>query len=561
MLVDLRGAVLCRRSDDDEPYEVMNETGKKWWYEVDELVKTSGKPKKGKDTKPKKRVAVAAQRVVAVERLAMAEQRLAMAEQRLTMMTEQRVTAAELLQRERREPSSLDVGQAEAVRPSLGVSPLRDPVGPSGDFDGSDDELDVPLRCLVKRKPISLSVQEPRAKKQALKRGETAVVDRKRVPDPVPEHTTAATKTKSTQLAHPTAAASEKQKQQQKQTQKLKRRAPTTSKHQVTKLPRQPLTSPAASFKSFTPVHRDRAGETLVKCFMHGQGSGGTCPSGSCHNTSLRRPCYLKEEVLAARPGLRDGMRATCCDVCCHLLAPCEVKLSEDGSVVSCSSGGGRVIAGNAMQDGRHYVEMAWTNGSRAKTVKKLAQFGVQTIDGSMSWLFSHEELDPMRKDRTNMRKAKPRDNVGMLLDLEERSLAIYINGQRIGYVLRPGSLSYAGQSYQWVAGCFSSCNEKEYGLEAQIEISNRVVPVLSASDEAAEAAATAEVARIAAARKENKKRRKAEDEKRAAVTQAECAMFRALHHSRGCICAARWDGCSFGGHDFAARKAGLLDR
>ncbi len=530
----------------------MNEAGQKWWYETDQLVKASAKPKKGeaKQLPVKQRVAVAEQRqAMAEQRLAVAEQRLAIAEQRLAQ-----------LQREFREPSSLDVGQVESVRPSLGVSPLRDPVGPSGDFDGSDDELDVPLGCAVKRKPASLSVQEPGAKKQALTSGEPAVGDRQRVPGLVPEHAAASTKANSTQLAPPATAAPRKPKLPKTQTQQLKRRAPGASKHQVTKLPRQPLRSPAASFKSFTPVHRDTAGKPLVKCFMHGQGSGGTCPPGSCRNTSLRRPCYLKEEVLAARPGLRDGMRATCCDVCCHLLAPCEVKLSEDGSVVTCSSGGGRAIAGDAMLDGRHYVEMAWTNGSRAKTTKKLAQFGVQTVDGSMSWVFSHEELDPTRKDRTDMRKAKPRDNVGMLLDLEERSLAIYINGQRIGYVLRPGSLPCPGQPYQWLAGCFSSRNEKEYGLEAQIEISNRVVPVLSASDTAAEAAATAEVARIAAARKENEKQRKAEDEKRAAVTQAECAMYRAIHHSRGCICAARWDGCSFGGHDFAARKAGLLD-
>ena len=49
-------AVLRDRSDDDEPYEVINEAGKKWWYEVDQLVKASGKPKKGKGKKPKKQV-------------------------------------------------------------------------------------------------------------------------------------------------------------------------------------------------------------------------------------------------------------------------------------------------------------------------------------------------------------------------------------------------------------------------------------------------------------------------------------------------------------------------
>ena len=246
-------------------------------------------------------------------------------------------------------------------------------------------------------------------------------------------------------------------------------------------------------------------------------------------------------------------MRSTCCDVCCHLLKPCEVELSEGGSVVTCSSGGARVLTRNDMQDGRHYVEMTWTNGSRAKTANKLAQFGVQTVDGSTSWLFSHEELDPMRKDLTTMRKAKPRDTVGMLLDLEEHSLATYINGERIGYVCRPGSLPGAGQSYRWVAGCFSSRNDKEYGCEAQIVVSNRVVPTLSASDVSEDAEAAAEIARIAAIRK-------ADEERRAAVTQADCAMHRALHSSRSCICAARWDGCSFGGHELAARNAGLLD-
>lgn len=50
----LRFAVLWCRSDDDEPYEVINEAGKKWWYEVNQLVKASGKPKKGKGKKPKK---------------------------------------------------------------------------------------------------------------------------------------------------------------------------------------------------------------------------------------------------------------------------------------------------------------------------------------------------------------------------------------------------------------------------------------------------------------------------------------------------------------------------
>ena len=77
---------------------------------------------------------------------------------------------------------------------------------------------------------------------------------------------------------------------------------------------------------------------------------------------------------------------------------------------------------------------------------------------------------------------------------------------------------------------------------------------MLSESDVAAEAAAAAELARIAAARED------AQGGSRAAKTQAECRMYRATHHNRGCICAARWDGCSFGGHDLAARDAGLLD-
>ena len=59
--------VCLRRSDDDEPYEVISEAGKKWWYEPDQLVKASGKPKKGNAKRPKKKPSKAAVEVEETE--------------------------------------------------------------------------------------------------------------------------------------------------------------------------------------------------------------------------------------------------------------------------------------------------------------------------------------------------------------------------------------------------------------------------------------------------------------------------------------------------------------
>jgi hypothetical protein len=56
---------VAEESDDDEPYEVINESGKKWWYEDGQLAKASGNTKKPSTKKAQKKPAKKKQKTVA----------------------------------------------------------------------------------------------------------------------------------------------------------------------------------------------------------------------------------------------------------------------------------------------------------------------------------------------------------------------------------------------------------------------------------------------------------------------------------------------------------------
>lgn len=120
------------------------------------------------------------------ERVAAAELRLAEAELRLAA-ARHRVAAAEL-----REASLLDVGQAaEAVRPSLGVSPLREPVGPAGEA--------------VDKSPGTQSSQSAESSDRSKRPLEAASL--------VPEHAAAAKRAKPSHHARKTSGSSVRQPQ------------------------------------------------------------------------------------------------------------------------------------------------------------------------------------------------------------------------------------------------------------------------------------------------------------------------------------------------------------
>eukprot|EP01046_Picozoa_sp_COSAG06_P046051 COSAG06_NODE_6465_length_2922_cov_38.925257_2_plen_190_part_00 len=130
------------------------------------------------------------------------------------------------------------------------------------------------------------------------------------------------------------------------------------------------------------------------------------------------------------------------------------------------NDGGGiqsAVCAEHPMADGAHYVEMTLIKGIAFVGVVGQgfdAAGGGGAGDSAEGWLLGTEYGHLCHAGYASKWEGKPQqdeikrgDVVGLLLDLEQRTLSLYLNGARRGVMVAPGMKNWNGEAVASLAG------------------------------------------------------------------------------------------------------------
>jgi hypothetical protein len=154
---------------------------------------------------------------------------------------------------------------------------------------------------------------------------------------------------------------------------------------------------------------------------------------------------------------------------------------------VATNDGGGwqsAVCAEHPMAEGAHYVEMTLLEqGDYGANMGVVGQGfdaagGRRAYKSAEGWLLgtgggslwhagraSNWEGEPQGDD-----KIKRGDVVGLLLDLGQRTLSVYLNGARRGVMVAPGMKNYDGGAVAPLAGPLRWAVDVGYGASVRIE-------------------------------------------------------------------------------------------
>ena len=132
-----------------------------------------------------------------------------------------------------------------------------------------------------------------------------------------------------------------------------------------------------------------------------------------------------------------------------------DLSMSEDGAVVTRSGVGyyqsatclPELLAPTEGSDGRHYLEVTWIHGLNLMVGVVGPSFdasaGAVAFNHGQGWCYNASSgrviHDGTANDWPGMRSAKVGDKIGLLLDLNEGSLSVFLNGSRVGARLAHG--------------------------------------------------------------------------------------------------------------------------
>ena len=140
------------------------------------------------------------------------------------------------------------------------------------------------------------------------------------------------------------------------------------------------------------------------------------------------------------------------------------------------------VCAEHPMVAGAHYVEMTLLEkgryGARMGVVGQGfdAAGGRRAYQSAEGWLLDtnsgylcHAGSVSTWEGRPQPREIKPGDVVGLLLDLGQRTLSVYLNGARRGVMVAPETKDYRGEAVAPLAGPLRWAVDVNYGASVRI--------------------------------------------------------------------------------------------
>ena len=152
---------------------------------------------------------------------------------------------------------------------------------------------------------------------------------------------------------------------------------------------------------------------------------------------------------------------------------------------VATKDGGGfqsAVCAEHPMAEGAHYVEMTLLKngyGARMGVVGQGfdAAGGGEAFSSKEGWVLSTNsgalnhagELSDWA-GMPQTKEIKPGDVVGLLLDLGQRTLSVYLNGARRGVMVAPGMKNMSGEALASLAGPLRWAVDVDNGASVRIE-------------------------------------------------------------------------------------------
>jgi hypothetical protein len=174
-------------------------------------------------------------------------------------------------------------------------------------------------------------------------------------------------------------------------------------------------------------------------------------------------------------------MNITC--LCCSFSA----AAAACAGTVATKTGGGwqsAVCAEHPMAEGAHYVEMTLleAGGSYSARMGVVGQ-GFDAAGGGVAcrsaegWLLStwngcliHAGWESNWEGRPKKKEINQGDVVGLLLDLGQRTLSVYLNGARRGVMVAPGMKNVNGGAVAPLAGPLRWAVDVVYGASVRIE-------------------------------------------------------------------------------------------
>ena len=158
------------------------------------------------------------------------------------------------------------------------------------------------------------------------------------------------------------------------------------------------------------------------------------------------------------------------------------------------------VCAEHPMAEGAHYVEMTLLEkgslyGARMGVAGQGfdAARGGEAFDSAEGWLLNtdtgylfHAGMGSNWERRPRPDEIKQGDVVGLLLDLGQRTLSVYLNGARRGVMVAPGMKNWSGGAVAPLAGPLRWAVDVYGGASVRIERRPAPGPVPSAEEVAA---------------------------------------------------------------------------
>ena len=157
------------------------------------------------------------------------------------------------------------------------------------------------------------------------------------------------------------------------------------------------------------------------------------------------------------------------------------------------------VCTEHPMVAGAHYVEMTLLEKGRGGALMGVAGQGFDAAGGGRAyqsaegWLLNTYNGDLEHAGRTSDWEGMPQrgeikqgDVVGLLLDLGQRTLSVYLNGARRGVMVAPGMKNWDGEAVASLAGPLRWAVEVSFGASVRIERRPAPGPVPSAEEVAA---------------------------------------------------------------------------
>ena len=140
------------------------------------------------------------------------------------------------------------------------------------------------------------------------------------------------------------------------------------------------------------------------------------------------------------------------------------------------------VCAEHPMVAGAHYVEMTLLEEGDGACMGVVGQGfdaagGGMASDSAEGWMLRTDDGSLGHAGRASKWQGKPQYNeikqgdvVGLLLDLGQRTLSVYLNGARRGVMVAPGMKNHLGEAVASLAGPLRWAVDVGYGASVRIE-------------------------------------------------------------------------------------------